>query len=196
MQEWLMTITLGIIGVFLIAVTYAALYQSKKSQKHISGFPFFGGFILAVAFLFSPIKWLAFLGFIDYGLWLLPYVLIMDYYNNKKFKKIYMQQNFEQRISDESKELRIRISERNEEWIQPYITNLVYELKVPKLLYAVCTDQNGKKFLLIDKCKRKGNIEIVPFDNNTILLTDLNSKNVDYSVEIEIKEEIEIKDNP
>lgn len=71
MQEWLMTITLGIIGVFLIAVTYAALYQSKKSQKHISGFPFFGGFILAVAFLFSPIKWLAFLGFIDYGLWLL-----------------------------------------------------------------------------------------------------------------------------
>ena len=172
MQEWLMTITLGIIGVFLIAVTYAALYQSKKSQKHISGFPFFGGFILAVAFLFSPIKWLAFLGFIDYGLWLLPYVLIMDYYNNKKFKKIYVQQNFEQRISDESKELRIRISERNEEWVQPYITNLVYELKVPKLLYAVCTDQNGKKFLLIDKCKRKSNIEIVPFDNNTILLTD------------------------
>ena len=190
MQEWLMTITLGIIGVFLIAVTYAALYQSKKSQKHISGFPFFGGFILAVAFLFSPIKWLAFLGFIDYGLWLLPYVLIMDYYNNKKFKKIYVQQNFEQRISDESKELRIRIYERNEEWVQPYITNLVYELKVPKLLYAVCTDQNGKKFLLIDKCKRKGNIEIVPFDNNTILLTDLNSKNVDYSVEIEIKDKI------
>lgn len=188
MQEWLMTITLGIIGVFLIAVTYAALYQSKKSQKRISGFPFFGGFILAVAFLFSPIKWLAFLGFIDYGLWLLPYVLIMDYYNNKKFKKIYMQQNFEKRISDESKELRIRISERNEEWVQPYITNLVYELKVPKLLYAVCTDQNGKKFLLIDKCKRKGNIEIVPFDNNTILLTDLNSKNADYSVEIEIKD--------
>lgn len=188
MQEWLMTITLGIIGVFLIAATYAALYQSKKSQKHISGFPFFGGFILAVAFIFSPIKWLAFLGFIDYGLWLLPYVLIMDYYNNKKFKKIYVQQNFEQRISDESKELRIRISERNEEWVQPYITNLVYELKVPKLLYAVCTDQNGKKFLLIDKCKRKGNIEIVPFDNNTILLTDLNSKNVDYSVEIEIKD--------
>lgn len=188
MQEWLMTITLGIIGVFLIAVTYAALYQSKKSQKHISGFPFFGGFILAVAFLFSPIKWLAFLGFIDYGLWLLPYVLIMDYYNNKKFKKIYVQQNFEQRISDESKELRIRISERNEEWVQPYITNLVYELKVPKLLYAVCTDQNGKKFLLIDKCKRKSNIEIVPFDNNTILLTDLNSKDVDYSVEIEIKD--------
>lgn len=188
MQEWLMTITLGIIGVFLIAATYAASYQSKKSNKHISGFPFFGGLILAVAFLFSPIKWLAFLGLIDYGLWLLPYVLIMDYYNNKKFKKIYVQQNFEQRISDESKELRIRISERNEEWVQPYITNLVYKLKVPKLLYAVCTDQNGKKFLLIDKCKRKSNIEIVPFDNNTILLTDLNSKDVDYSVEIEIKD--------
>lgn len=161
--------------------------KQKKPKTHI-WISIFGGFILAVAFLFSPIKWLAFLGFIDYGLWLLPYVLIMDYYNNKKFKKIYMQQNFEKRISDESKELRIRISERNEEWVQPYITNLVYELKVPKLLYAVCTDQNGKKFLLIDKCKRKGNIEIVPFDNNTILLTDLNSKNADYSVEIEIKD--------
>ena len=80
------------------------------------------------------------------------------------------------------------ICERNEEWEQPYITNLVYELKVPKLLYAVCTDQNGKKFLLIEKCKRKSNTERVPFDNNTILLTDLNSKDVDYSVEIEIKD--------
>ena len=84
MQEWLMTITLGIIGVFLIAVTYTALYQSQKSKKHISGFPFFGGFILAVAFLFSPIKWLAFLGFIDYGLWLLPYVLIIITTKNSK----------------------------------------------------------------------------------------------------------------
>jgi len=111
MQEWLMTITLGIIGVFLIAVTYAALYQSKKSQKHISGFPFFGGFILAVAFLFSPIKWLAFLGFIDYGLWLLPYVLIMDYYNNKKFKKIYMQQNFEQRSKNVDYSVEIEIKD-------------------------------------------------------------------------------------
>lgn len=64
-------------------------YIKAKKQKHISGFPFFGGFILAVAFLFSPIKWLAFLGFIDYGLWLLPYVLIMDYYNNKNSKNIY-----------------------------------------------------------------------------------------------------------
>lgn len=88
MQEWLMTITLGIIGVFLIAVTYAALYQSKKAKTHI-WISIFGGFILAVAFLFSPIKWLAFLGFIDYGLWLLPYVLIMDYYNNKNSKNIY-----------------------------------------------------------------------------------------------------------
>ena len=69
-----------------------------------------------------------------------------------------------------------------------YICRIISKQKVPKLLYAVCTDQNGKKFLLIDKCKRKSNIEIVPFDNNTILLTDLNSKNVDYSVEIEIKD--------
>ena len=33
MQEWLMTITLGIIGAFLIAVTYAALNQNKKSKQ-------------------------------------------------------------------------------------------------------------------------------------------------------------------
>ena len=74
-------------------------------------------------------------------------------------KKIYMQQNFEQRISDESKELRIRISERNEEWVQPYITNLVYELKVPKLLYAVCTEKNGKKFYLLINAKEKATLK-------------------------------------
>lgn len=45
-----------------------------------------------------------------------------------------------------------------------------------------------RNFYLLINAKEKRNIEIVPFDNNTILLTDLNSKDVDYSVEIEIKD--------
>ena len=42
-----------------------------------------------------------------------------------------MRQNFEQRISDESKNYVSQISEEMKNGVQPYITNLVYELKVP-----------------------------------------------------------------
>ena len=67
MQKWYLTIVLGIIGVFFLTVTYIALYLSKKNEKNISGAPFLGGVIIAVAFLLSPIKWLALLGLLDYG---------------------------------------------------------------------------------------------------------------------------------
>lgn len=128
--------------------------SKQKRNKFISGVPFFGGFILAVAFLFSPIKWLAFLGFIDYGLWFLPYSLIYDHFQNRRFQKVYMQQDFVQRVRDNTKSLSIKILERNEDLLNPFVTNLVYNLAVPKLLFAICTDKDGKNYLLVDKYEK------------------------------------------
>ena len=173
MQEWLFTTALSIIGLFLISITYIALYQSKKRNKFISGVPFFGGFILAVAFLFSPIKWLAFLGFIDYGLWFLPYSLIYDHFQNRR---------------DNTKSLSIKILERNEDLLNPFVTNLVYNLAVPKLLFAICTDKDGKNYLLVDKYEKNRNIAIYPFIDNTIQLTGLKLKECDLTVKFEIIE--------
>lgn len=188
MQEWLFTTALSIIGLFLISNTYIALYQSKKRNKFISGVPFFGGFILAVAFLFSPIKWLAFLGFIDYGLWFLPYSLIYDHFQNRRFQKVYMQQDFVQRVRDNTKSLSIKILERNEDLLNPFVTNLVYNLAVPKLLFAICTDKDGKNYLLVDKYEKNRNIAIYPFIDNTIQLTGLKLKECDLTVKFEIIE--------
>ena len=85
--------------------------------------------------------------------------------------------------------MRVTIPERNEELILPYITNSVFELKVPKLLFAICTNKDGLNFLLINKYK-KDNIEIIEVDKNTILLEELKSKDINLTVKIEIIENI------
>lgn len=84
MEQWALTIVLGLIGAFFIAMSYGAMIESKKSGRHISGVPVVGGVILAVAFLLSPVKWLAFLGLLDYGLWMIPFSLISRIFQKNK----------------------------------------------------------------------------------------------------------------
>ena len=168
------------IGLFFIIVSYYAAHAGR------SGVPFIGGIFIAIGFLTTPVKWLALLGLIDYGYWSLPYFLIMDRIHNKRFGVVYSKQDYAESIRDDTKLLLIRIPNRNEELLRPYITSSVYELRVPKLLFSVCSDKMGKRFLLVDKCINGNNIEILEFDKNSILLTGLKSKDIDLTVEIEI----------
>mgnify|MGYP004509563551 CR=1 FL=1 len=185
MHEWILTVILGAIGVFLIAVSYAALYMSKKHGRFISGVPLVGGIFVAAAFLLSPIKWLALLCLIDFSVWEIPYALITAHLRNRRFRKICAEYGFAQSVRDNSRTIRITIPERNEELLWPYITNLVYPLRTPKLLLAVCADRDGGNFLLVDKYERGKPVEIIQFLNNSILINDLKSKN-DLTVKIEI----------
>ena len=89
-----------------------------------------------------------------------------------------MQQDFVQRVRDNTKSLSIKILERNEDLLNPFVTNLVYNLAVPKLLFAICTDKDGKNYLLVDKYEKNRNIAIYPFIDNTIQLTGLKLKDV------------------
>lgn len=84
LQKWIITIILVGIGAFNLFMTYGALIASKKRGKYISGVPCVGGVFIAVGFLFSPIKWLAFLGLLDYGIWYLPYTILKDSQKNSK----------------------------------------------------------------------------------------------------------------
>lgn len=77
-NRWIATIIIGAIGLFFLVMTYGALIASRRSGKHVSGVPCVGGICLVIAFLLSPCKWLALLGFLDYGFWELPYLLIKD----------------------------------------------------------------------------------------------------------------------
>jgi hypothetical protein len=78
LMKWAACIVLAPIGLFFLIMTYGALWQSKKTGRHISGVPFFGGVFIAAAFLLSPCKWLALLSLLDYGVWELPYLLFSE----------------------------------------------------------------------------------------------------------------------
>ena len=87
MNEWILTIIIGAPGLALLIITYAALLVSIRSGHYVSGAPLFGGLLIIAAFLLSPIKPLALLGLLDYGIWTFPYLLIRDKYREWKSKK-------------------------------------------------------------------------------------------------------------
>ena len=170
------------IGLFFVIMTYGAAIKER------SGVPLIGGFLIAIGFLTTPIKWLALLGLIDPGYWSIPYFLILDHIHNKRFDTVYSEQDYAVKTRDDAKHLRIWIPERDEELIRPYITRNMYELRIPKLLFSVCVDKTGKRFILVDKCIKGVPIEILAFDEDRIIFSGLNSKNVEMTVEIEIIE--------
>lgn len=83
-RTWGACILFGLLGVFFLVMTYAALIARQKGNHFVSGVPCVGGTCIVIAFLLSPCKWLALLGFLDYGLWYLPYLLVKDFIIDKK----------------------------------------------------------------------------------------------------------------
>lgn len=186
-MEWVATIILGLIGLFFLIITYVTLIIGYRTGKFVSGAPVIGGIFVFIAFMLSPVKWLAVLALLDYGVWELPYALISEYINNKKFKSIYEEKNFCDTIRDDSQKIVIVIPERDEKLEIPYITNIVHELRYPKLLYAVCLCENGDRFILIDRYLEDREIEILSFDNDEIVLSGLKSKNREMEVIIKVE---------
>ena len=74
------------IGMFLIVMSYGALIQSKRTGRHISGIPFFGGLFVFLGFVISPIKWLAILALVDYSYGMLVYCLLSERFRQDKKK--------------------------------------------------------------------------------------------------------------
>ena len=173
------------VGLFFVVMTYCAYFADR------SGVPFVGGFFIAIGFLTSPVKWLAVVGLIDSGYWSIPYFLILDHIREKKFAAVYSEHEYAEQIRDTEKRLRIWIPERNEELFRSYITRHIYELRIPKLLFAVCMDKIGRRFMLVDRCVRSGSIEILELEEEKIILTGLRSKKGDMTVEIEIVEDMD-----
>lgn len=186
-MEWIVTIILGSIGILFLIITYAALIISYRTGKYVSGVPSIGGIFIFTAFMLSPVKWLVVLALLDYGVWELPYVLISEYINNKKFKSVYKAENFCDTIRDNSQKIVIVIPERDERLEIPYITNIVYKLRYPKLLYAVCVCENGDRFIIIDRYLKPRKIEILSFDNDEVVLSGLKSKDKEMKVIIKVE---------
>lgn len=58
-------VTLGLLAWF---VTIGARIESKKSGRYVSGIPGVGGILIILGFLTSNVKWLAFIGLLDFDL--------------------------------------------------------------------------------------------------------------------------------
>lgn len=86
MGDWIWCICIGTIGMFFVAMNYIAMFQSKKTGRFISGFPLIGGILLFLAFFLSPIRWLSVVCLLDYGIWMLPFVLIRQAMDEKRHK--------------------------------------------------------------------------------------------------------------
>ena len=82
--RWYLYGFIAFFGVLCLVMTYGALIASKKSGKHISGVPLFGGILLFIAGIFSPCKWLCLLCFLDYGFLELPYLLYLEIFKKDK----------------------------------------------------------------------------------------------------------------
>ncbi|MBR6403479.1 MAG: hypothetical protein IKS48_08875 [Eubacterium sp.] len=57
-----------VLGILAWGVTIGARISSKKSGHFVSGIPAVGGFLIIIGFLTSSVKWLAFLGLLDFDL--------------------------------------------------------------------------------------------------------------------------------
>ena len=101
---WILAGIVAAIGVFFLTVTYLTLYQAHKKKDTgeytPSGVPCAGGICLILAGLISPCKWLALLGLLDYGLWVIPYILLIEPIIRRREKK----QEAAHGASDQSKE--------------------------------------------------------------------------------------------
>jgi UDP-N-acetylmuramyl pentapeptide phosphotransferase/UDP-N-acetylglucosamine-1-phosphate transferase len=85
-NPWAGSAILIAIGMFLIVMSYGAFIQSKRTGRHISGIPFFGGLFVFLGFIISPIKWLAFLALLDYSYLMLIYCLLSERFKQDKKK--------------------------------------------------------------------------------------------------------------
>lgn len=177
------------IGLLLIIVSIAAGRAGR------SGVPLVGGLLIIIGGLTTPTKLLALLGLLDYGFWMFPCVIISDRIKNRRFRRFMEEKGFGEGNRDPSKILVISIPERDEiiEW--PYITAMRYQLQIPKLSLAVCTDEEGRCILLADRSGTGRSIEILPFPEEGYTFTGLSSQGREMTVEITVTEIKKDKNN-
>ncbi len=172
-------IILGGIGLFFVIMSYIAAKAGR------SGVPIVGGILIIIGFLTTPVKWLALLGMVDYGLWALPYIIIIESIKRKKFSRIYSQQGYIPGKPDNTKMLKIYIPDRDETLEWGYGTNIVYILNIPKIFMSICVDKEGRRFMLADILNGSG-IEVFDFENDKITLYGYGSKKKKMEVVIEV----------
>jgi hypothetical protein len=163
-------------------MTYGAMIKGR------SGVPCTGGLCILLGFLLSPVKWLAFLCVIDYGIWYLPYMILSSIISGKKVAKK-MAKCYEEGMPDSAmKDVRrllvIRIPELNEELQNYYVNNGCYPLQKPKIYFQIQETKTGRKLLLLENIK--SDVRVLDFNQDKLELGCFERKGKKYTVELEV----------
>ena len=177
-------------GAVLVILTYASYAESRRSRRFVSGFPIFGGFLIAVGFLITENRWLALLALTDPGFLMLPYALIRDHRDRKRYPAVFgsVIQTHGFSAPQHSEERYIRVTTPADSllhWLQ-YLHP--YYLRVPHIAFMLCADANGNGYILLDRYTGS-KAELLPFDGSRITVDDIVYRNQTVSVTVEILQE-------
>ena len=187
LRENAIAVILVPIGVFLVIQSYAARAASKKSGRYISGVPVFGGIFIFAGFLFSQYKILCLLCLVDYGVWGLVYGIIADNYRRIKFKGICRKNGFTKEVKNEKKKISLRYNGEEIEWLK-FAANVMFDSRKIKAAYAVCMNEEGEMFLVLDRKKIGCKTEILPFENGKREIEGIKYGEESVSIVIRIEE--------
>ncbi len=182
--KWITCAIFVSIGLFFIIATIMADRAGR------SGVPFVGSIFICIGFLLSPVKLLALLALLDPGFLMIPYAFYENHHiekMRKKFDAEIIERGYKDQLKDISHTLIVRVKEINDELDKGcYVTNFMYNLRIPKVFFAICEDADGNRFLLVDEGGKDNRIDAFPFDYNTVSLTGLGKKTAHLTVELEI----------
>lgn len=182
--QWGVCILLCAIGAFFLVMTYGAMIKGR------SGVPCMGGLCILLGFLLSPVKWLAFLCLIDYGIWYLPYLVFSEQIKGKKvakkMAKCYDNGVADPTMTDVRRILIVRIPELNEELQHYYVSNGCYPLRIPKIYFQIQEKKDGRKLLLLENIKSE--VRVLNFTEDKLKLGCFEKKGKKYNVELEVRD--------
>lgn len=205
MNEFVMkygvSIIFWLIGLFFVIVSYAA------TRTKSSGVPIVGGILILIGGLLSPIKWLAIFCLVDYGFWYFTYSIIVDgkywkkasariteAYDKYGLKKGTPEEKSNVSIDfDDTKELVVRVPETKDgDLIWGYYKGSSYRLQYPQITFVIYQDEKGRKLILIDNPDEEA--KLLDFDEDKLFLGKYTRRGKQYSVEIEVRESEEGKE--
>lgn len=171
-----LSVFLAGLGFLQVLLTYGAYFASKRSDHNVSGVPIFGGLFILVGFLISTNKWLAFFALLDPGFIGFPYSVISYSRRRKKYTKEFLtfMQGHSLTCNKDNKPFEVHITTpKDKDLIFSCAEGSPYFLFYPKLAYAFCEDSDGKKILLVNRCKKGSETEALPFDSGEAVIEEL-----------------------
>lgn len=178
-------IVLVVLGVVHILMTYGAYIESYVKKAHISGFPCVGLVFILAGGLVSGIKLLMLLGLADPGPWMFIYSFLVEYDYNKRIYEYIESNSFmpDSKYDPEREQnLRVKVSMGGKDMEMSYRINNPYILNGMRMMFAIIFDENGNRYILLDR--RKGELERIPFAEDRVQIDDPDGKTGPMTIEM------------